>query len=144
MNWKKILSGLLIGTFVFGVTVGNVSAASSKDKKNSDEPQLKLTQIQDSDGKNPPEPPKDKDGKILPPPDKKDSSDKNKKNSGDTKLKSTQAKDSDGKNPPEPPKDKDGNALPPPDKKDSSDKEKKSDDKTRPQQFEKDKVQQKK
>lgn len=41
------------------------------------------------DGKRPPEPPKDKDGKPLPPPD--------------------------GKRPPEPPKDKDGKPLPPPD-----------------------------
>ena len=79
MSLKKILSGLLIGTFVFGVTVGNVSAASdnsakkpavqSTDGKNQP-PQMK-------DGKNPPEPPKDSNGNPLPPPDKKDGDNKN-------------------------------------------------------------------
>jgi len=34
MKLKKLLSGLLIGAFVFGITAGDVSAAS-KDKKNS-------------------------------------------------------------------------------------------------------------
>ena len=85
MNLKKILAGILVGTFAFGVTFSNVSAATSKDKKN---PAVQTTenkqppQIKDSDAKNPPEPPKDASGKQLPPPDKKDSSDKDKK-SGD-------------------------------------------------------------
>ena len=34
MKLKKIFSGLLIGAFVFGVTVGNVSAANSDNQKN--------------------------------------------------------------------------------------------------------------
>ena len=76
MNWKKILSGLLIGAFAFGVTAGNVSAESkNKDGSKvqvSDDVKHQPPQVQDGDHKNPPEPPKDENGKQLPPPDKKD------------------------------------------------------------------------
>ena len=54
---------------------------------------------QDTNDKQPPEPPKDKDGNPLPPPDGKN----------------VQGADHNGQTPPEPPKDKDGKPLPPSD-----------------------------
>ena len=105
MSMKKILAGLLIGAFAFGVTVGNVSAATKTAKD---------TQAQTSEMK---QPPKDSNGNPLPPPDKKDD---NNKNSSAKEMK--QPPQNDGKNPPEPPKDSNGNPLPPPDKKDDGNK----------------------
>ena len=83
MNVKKILSGALIGAFVFGISAGNiqpVSAASVKDAKTTldkyDKAKDKFDGARDkfnrnnSDGNNPPEPPKDENGNPLPPPDR--------------------------------------------------------------------------
>ena len=83
MNVKKILSGALIGAFVFGISAGNiqpVSAASVKDAKTTldkyDKAKDKFDGARDkfnrnnSDSNNPPEPPKDENGNPLPPPDK--------------------------------------------------------------------------
>lgn len=103
---KKILTAILIGSFVFGVGATNfVSAKSiiSDSYKYADGRDSHADKnMQSHDGKNPPEPPKDSNGNPLPPPDKKD---------GDNMK-------HDGQNPPEPPKDSNGNPLPPPDKKD--------------------------
>ena len=72
MNLKKILSGALIGAFVFGISAGNiqpVSAASVKDAKTTlDKAKDKFDK--NSNGENPPEPPKDENGNPLPPPEK--------------------------------------------------------------------------
>ena len=105
---KKILSGLLIGAFVFGLGAADVAQtqAASLDKakeakekydkakdtydkaKNTKE---KFGQMRDSDKSNRPEPPKDENGNPMPPPN-----------------------DSDKSNRPEPPKDENGNPMPPP------------------------------
>ena len=53
-------------------------------------------------GEQPPEPPKDKNGNPLPPPDGQG-------------MQGQNGEGHDGKQPPEPPKDKNGNLLPPPD-----------------------------
>ena len=116
MNLKKLLSGALIGAFAFGISAGSlqpVSAASLEDAKKIYDAKDKYDSAKDkynsakdkynsardkfgsrnSDGQNPPEPPKDADGNPMPPPDRNsDSSDR-----------------------PEPPRDSDGNILPPPD-----------------------------
>ena len=113
---KKLLSGLLIGAFVFGVGAANVqpvSAASldkvkeakekyDKTKSKIDKTKSKIEQKlggdgtdfqkRDGDDSNRPEPPKDENGNPMPPPGSDDS------------------------NRPEPPKDENGNPLPPPDK----------------------------
>ena len=116
MNLKKLLSGALIGAFAFGIFAGSlqpVSAASLDDAKRIsdarnkiDETRNKVDEARDnynnardkfgsrnSDGKNPPEPPKDANGNPMAPPDR----------------------NSEGKNPPEPPKDANGNPMAPPD-----------------------------
>lgn len=77
---KKLLTGLLIGAFVFGLGAADiqpVSASSSKDYKETkqkiDKAKEKVDKTQDKfdkDGKNPPEPPKDSNGNPMPPPDK--------------------------------------------------------------------------
>lgn len=85
MNWKKILSLAMLGAYIFSANV-QVNAATFNENK---------VAVEKNDKKNPPEPPKDENGKPLPPPDKK--FDKN-----------------NDKKPPEPPKDKDGKPLPPP------------------------------
>ena len=79
---KKILTGLLIGAFVFGVgatSVQPVSAASldnvkeTKDKFDKSKQKFdKAKEKFDGDKSNRPEPPKDENGNPLPPPDKKD------------------------------------------------------------------------
>ena len=85
MNLKKILSGALIGAFVFGISAGNiqpVSAASVKDAKTTlDKAKDKFDSAKDkyndtkekfdknSNGERP-EPPKDENGNPLPPPEK--------------------------------------------------------------------------
>ena len=107
----KLLSGLLIGAFVFGVGAADLQPASAasisdakaakdkfdKSKKKFDQTKDKADKTRDKfDGKNPPEPPKDENGNPMPPPDKQDG---------------------DNSNRPEPPKDKNGNPLPPPDMK---------------------------
>lgn len=85
MSWKKFLSGVLIGTFVLGVSVADLNFANAKsndkaeiksEQQNKNQPPHKSGEKnnppqQMKDGKNqPPEPPKDSDGKPLPPPDK--------------------------------------------------------------------------
>ncbi|MBO4401371.1 MAG: hypothetical protein J5809_05950 [Selenomonadaceae bacterium] len=110
MNLKKLLSGALIGAFVFGISAGSiqpVSAASSdtkrisdtkdrydsaKDKHNSDRD--KFNGSRNSDSNTPPEPPKDANGNPMAPPDKNSSN---------------------GNTPPEPPKDANGKPMAPPD-----------------------------
>ena len=75
MSWKKFLSGVLIGAFVFGVSIGNVNRVNAK---SSDKHQINVEQQKDNsqhsqmNDKNnkPPEPPKDSNGNPLPPPDK--------------------------------------------------------------------------
>ena len=77
---KKLLTGLLIGAFVFGLGAADiqpVSASSSKDYKETkqkiDKAKEKVDKTQDKfdkDGKNPPEPPKDSNGNPMPPPDR--------------------------------------------------------------------------
>ena len=81
---KKLLSGLLIGAFVFGVGAANVqpvSAASldkvkeakekyDKAKDKLDKANDMFGQKRDGDNSNRPEPPKDENGNPLPPPDK--------------------------------------------------------------------------
>ena len=86
---KKILTALLIGAFVFGVGTANFASAKSvvsDSYKYADGRDSHADKnMQDSNGKNPPEPPKDSDGKPMPPPDKKDGEQKNNhdgKNSG--------------------------------------------------------------
>ena len=84
---KKFLSGLIIGAFEFGLGTADiqpVNAASSNTQ-----------QKYDSKNSNRPEPPKDKDGNPMAPPDR---------NNGDNS------------NRPEPPKDKEGNPMAPPDR----------------------------
>ena len=78
MNLKKILTGMLIGAFVFGVGFSDVSAANdkSKDTKAQQTTEMKKPP-QNSDGKNPPEPPKDSNGNPLPPPDRQNSDNQN-------------------------------------------------------------------
>ncbi len=91
MNLKKLLSGALIGAFVFGISAGSlqpVSAASFDDAKKISDAKDKFNSAKDkfnsardkfgsrnSDSNTPPEPPKDADGNPMPPPDK-DSSDR--------------------------------------------------------------------
>jgi len=79
MNVKKILSGALIGAFVFGVSASNiqpVSAASISDAKTTldkyDKAKDKFDGARDKFNRNSsdrPEPPKDENGNPLPPPD---------------------------------------------------------------------------
>ena len=99
---KKLLSGLLIGAFVFGVGATNVqpvSAASldkaveakekfDKAKDKFDKAKGLFGQKQDGDSSNRPEPPKDENGNPLPPPGNKDGS-----QFGDIKDKLSDAKD---------------------------------------------------
>ena len=85
MKLKKILASAVIGAFVVGVSANNlqpVSAAIPEIAKND----LNIL----SNNQKPPEPPKDSNGKPLPPPNHN------------------------GQKPPEPPKDSNGNPLPPP------------------------------
>ncbi len=103
---KKLLGGLLIGAFVFGVGATNVQpvSAASLDKaveakEKFDKAKGLFGQKQDGDNSNRPEPPKDENGNPLPPPDRQDG---------------------DSSNRPEPPKDENGNPLPPPGNKDGS------------------------
>ncbi|MBR4903819.1 MAG: hypothetical protein IKZ53_04045 [Selenomonadaceae bacterium] len=101
---KRILSSLLIGAFVFGLGASDIQSvsASSLDKAKEtkqkyDKTRDKAEQIFDGNGmtrQTPPEPPKDKDGNPIAPPDR----------------------NSDNFNRPEPPKDKDGNPIAPPDR----------------------------
>lgn len=105
---KKILSGLLIGAFVFGLGAAEIQPVSAsavndykeakqrieKSKQKLDKTQEKFGQNK-NDGQKPPEPPKDENGNPLPPPDR---------NNGDNS------------NRPAPPKDENGNSMPPPDK----------------------------
>ena len=78
---KKLLSGLLIGAFVFGVgatSVQPVNAASldtlkeAKDK--FDQSKDKFRQMRDGDSSTRPTPPTDSDGKPMPPPNNGDNS----------------------------------------------------------------------
>lgn len=126
---RKILGGLLIGAFVFGLSASDVhpvSASSSNEVKGKNEQMLDgngMTRqvppsARNGDNSNRPEPPKDKDGNPLPPPNF----------NGDSSNRPEPPKDKDGNpmappnfngassNRPEPPKDKDGNPLPPPDR----------------------------
>lgn len=73
---KKILSGLLIGAFVFGLGAADVAQtqAASLDKAKEakekyDKAKDTFGQMRDGDNSNRHEPPKDKDGKPMPPPD---------------------------------------------------------------------------
>ncbi len=80
---RKILTGILIGAIVFGANLAGmepVSASSASDykiakqkieksKKKIEKEREKLGQSKNSDEK-PPEPPKDENGRPLPPPDK--------------------------------------------------------------------------
>ena len=99
---KKILSGLIIGAFVFGVGAANVQHVSADSLDKAQQAKQKYDKAKDKydkttekfDGKTPPEPPKDSDGKPMAPPDR---------NSDDT-------------NRPEPPKDSNGKPMPPPDR----------------------------
>ena len=104
---KKILAGALIGAFIFNVGVINSASATSIPIDKAPV-QAQDNNKNNSDMKNPPEPPKDENGNPMPPPDK-NKSDNNKNNS-------------DMKNPPEPPKDENGNPMPPPDKKSDNNK----------------------
>ncbi len=102
---KKFLSGLLIGAFIFGLGAADVAQtqAASLDKAKEakekydrakdtyDRAKDTFEQMRDGDNSNRPEPPKDKDGKPMPPPD------------------------GDNSNRPEPPKDSNGKPMPPPD-----------------------------
>ena len=71
---KKILTGLLIGAFVFGVGAANVEVnASSIDKvketkQKYDKAKEKYDKIVDDDKSKRPEPPKDSNGNPMPPP----------------------------------------------------------------------------
>ena len=81
---KKILSGLLIGAFVFGVGAMNVKpvnassldkVAETKDKfdqnkQKFDKTKDKFGQARDSDKSNRPTPPTDENGNPMPPPDR--------------------------------------------------------------------------
>lgn len=116
---KKLLSGLLIGAFVFGVGAGNVQPvdAASLDKAKEAKEKYDKTkdkidkakdffgQKQDGDSSNRPEPPKDENGNPMPPPD------------------------GDNSNRPEPPKDENGNPMPPPDRNSDNDQLKAAKDK---------------
>ena len=104
---RKILGGLLIGAFVFGLGVSDVhpaSASSANKVKGKNEQMLDGNGMtsqtppfaRNGEGSNRPDPPKDKNGNPLPPPDRNSNGDNS--------------------NRPEPPKDKDGNPLPPPDR----------------------------
>ena len=91
MKMKKILAGALIGAFTFGISAGNINTVFAANSKNAVNVEKR-------------EPPKDSDGKVMPPPSgEKTSNDKN----------------FNRENPPEPPKDENGNPLPPPDKNDN-------------------------
>ena len=92
---KKILSGLIVGTFVFGLGAADVQPVSAatfdkvkQTKEKYDKAKEKFGQMRDGDNSNRPEPPKDSDGNPLPPPDK-NSNDK----IGDLKDKYDKAKD---------------------------------------------------
>lgn len=91
MTLKKILTGALIGAFVFGISAGNIqpaSAASANNKKITNERHERNSGNNDANqnrpappdrnnnNQNPPEPPKDSNGNPLPPPDR-NSSDNN-------------------------------------------------------------------
>ena len=77
---KKLLTGLLIGAFVFGLGAADiqpVSASSSKDVKEAkqkiDKAKEKVDKTQEKfnkNDKNPPEPPKDANGNPMAPPDR--------------------------------------------------------------------------
>ncbi len=58
---KKFLSAVLIGAFVFGISFNAAEVASAKTADKS---------IHTENKTDPPEPPKDANGKPLPPPDK--------------------------------------------------------------------------
>ncbi len=85
MNLKKVLTGALIGAFIFGVSASSiqpVSAASSRDaeitfdKQGKTKNKFERTRNEmagndrNTDGKNPPEPPKDSNGNPIAPPDR--------------------------------------------------------------------------
>ena len=131
---RKILGGLLIGAFVFGLGVSDVhpaSASSANKVKGKNEQMLDGNGMtsqtppfaRNGEGSNRPDPPKDKNGNPLPPPDR----------NGDNSNRPDPPKDKDGNympppdrngdnsNRPEPPKDKDGNPLPPPDRNSNDD-----------------------
>ena len=77
---KKLLTGILIGAFVFGLGAADiqpVSASSSKDYKETkqkiDKAKEKVDKTQEKfnkNDKNPPEPPKDANGNPMAPPDR--------------------------------------------------------------------------
>lgn len=111
---KKILSSMLIGAFIFGVSAANIQTVSAS----SPEKEIGGTydKIFVSDSSNRPEPPKDKDGNPIAPPNF----------NGDNSNRHEPPKDKDGNPiaPPNfngdnsnrhgPPKDKDGNPIAPP------------------------------
>ena len=79
---KKILSGLIIGAFVFGLGAADIQTAcaasfdkvkETKDKYDKTKEKFDKTK-EIFDGKTPPEPPKDSDGKPMAPPDRNSNS----------------------------------------------------------------------
>ena len=81
MNLKKILTGAVIGAFIFGISASSiqpVSAAQGKGQnpKFEEFDNNRNNDDKNSNGQNPPEPPKDSNGKPLPPPDKNNNSDR--------------------------------------------------------------------
>ena len=113
---KKMLSALLIGAFVFGISFNNAEVASAKTADKSIQTEDKNNPPQMKDGQKPPEPPKDANGNPLPPPDKQDGNNRPEppKDANGNPLPPPDKQD--GNNRPEPPKDAEGNPLPPPDK----------------------------
>ena len=95
MSMKKILTGALIGAFVFGVSVADMNLANATSLPIETNKQTADKKVS-NDMKKPPESPKDANGNPLAPPDRDNKNSDNKNN------------------PPEPPKDENGNPLAPP------------------------------
>ena len=102
MSKKLLLAGVVVAGAIALEAIPVLAASNSADTSyiqqvSQDTSDKQLPKMKN--GEQPPEPPKDKDGNPLPPPDGKN----------------VQSADHNGQTPPEPPKDKDGKPLPPPD-----------------------------
>ena len=116
MTKKKILAALTAGAFVMGIVPAFAANSTNVTKDKAAVVIAKDKAPANNNGQQPPEAPKDKDGKPLPPPDSgKQSTNKDK-----------------AQQPPEAPKDKDGKPLPPPDNNNQQNGQNKNDNHQRP------------
>lgn len=106
MSKKLLLAGVMAGVLAWGsipaLAATQSAGAECIQMASQDAGTAPKGLYQMKNGEQPPEPPKDKNGNPLPPPDGQG-------------MQGQNGAGHDGKQPPEPPKDKNGNPLPPPD-----------------------------